>query len=729
MKRNRIKINEKSRGRALVSTSILSIVFLLLIMRIAYIIIYKGAEYKQLAQNQWSSQITVEAERGDIKDRNGSILATSIDVYRVDLDLVAIETHKKEEGVTTETLASQLSKASGLGYEEVLDKLTPKKIDGETIRTSTLITGIEKDLADKIKALKIYGVVLSISPKRYYPNNNFLAHVLGSVNSDNVGLNGIELEYDAELTGISGYKISEIDGSLNELPYQTPQYTNPVDGKTATLTIDENIQLISEKVAEEGLTANEAIGVTIIVSNPNNGEILAMVNKPDFNPNTPYDDYMSFEGDTEFEKLQNMFRNSAISNTFEPGSTFKTVTMSAALEEGVVNESDTFYCNGSLQFGSVTIKCWNLAGHGKQTLAEILQNSCNVGFMEVGAKLGSEKMKEYIDKFGFGGATGIDLPGESDGIVKSVSDMSEMDLATIAFGQTNTVNSIQLLEAFNAIVNGGDLIKTHVMKNISYEESNGTVVIDDIYEPTITKDIISDETSSTLLRFLEQTMNQGTTIGAFMGEDRRVGGKTGTAQKVDLELGGYSSDKYIASVVAVYPVDDPQITIFLKVEDPSTGVYYGGQVATPLLKSLLTELFTYMDSKVYIDRYTEKKTVVVPNLVGKSITEAEEMLNKYNLSIDIQGDGSKVLNMEPYAGSLVYEGSKISINLKDSTKDPSLLMMPNLVNKTKEEAVEILNYLGLTEYTLNGEGIVKSQNILKGKLIEKNTKIKLDFNN
>lgn len=729
MKKNRMKINEKSRGRALFSTSILSTVFLVLIMRIAYIVIYKGAEYKQLAQNQWSSQITVEAERGDIKDRNGSILATSIDVYRVDLDLKAIEIHKEDEGVTTETLASQLAEASGLNYEEVLDKLTPKKVDGETIRTSTLITGIEKDLADKIKALNIYGVVLSISPKRYYPNNNFLAHVLGSVNSDNVGLNGIELEYDTELTGISGYKISEIDGSLNELPYQTPQYTNPVDGKDVTLTIDENIQLIAEKVAEEGLTTNEASGVTIIVSNPNNGEILAMVNKPDFNPNTPYDDYMSFEGDTEFEKLQNMFRNSAISNTFEPGSTFKTVTMSAAIEEGVVNESDTFYCNGSLQFGSVTIKCWNLSGHGKQTLAEILQNSCNVGFMEVGAKLGSEKMKEYIDKFGFGGATGIDLPGESDGIVKSVSDMSEMDLATIAFGQTNTVNSIQLLEAFNAIVNGGDLIKTHVMKNISYEESNGTVVIDDIYEPTITKDIISDETSSTLLRFLEQTMNQGTTIGAFMGEDRRVGGKTGTAQKVDLELGGYSNDKYIASVVAVYPVDDPQITIFLKVEDPSTGVYYGGQVATPLLKSLLTELFTYMDSKVYADRYTEKKTVVVPNIVGKSITEAEEILNKYNLSIDIQDDGSKVLNMEPYAGSLVYEGSKISVNLKDSTKDPSLVMMPNLVNKTKEEAVEILNYLGLTEYTLNGEGIVKSQNILKGKLIEKNANIKLDFNN
>jgi len=729
MKKTKVQINNQRRERSLITTSILSLIFLALIVRMSYIVIYKGNEYRELAEGQWSSRVIVEAERGDITDRNGAILATSIDVYRVDLDLKAIEIHEELEETTKEEIAKQLADTAGLEYSEVLDKLTPKEVDGETINSSTLITGIEKSLADKIEALDIYGVIISISPKRYYPNNDFLAHVLGSVNSDNTGLNGIELRYDSHLTGISGYKIAEVDGSFKELPYQTVQYTSPVDGKDVTLTIDENIQLIAEKVAEEGLSSNKATEVTIVVSNPNNGEILAMVNKPDFNPNNPYEDYENFEGETEFEKLQNMFRNSAVSNTFEPGSTFKNVTMAAAIEEKVVHEHDTFYCSGGIKFGSITIKCWKLDGHGEQTLSEILQNSCNVGFMEVGARLGSEKLKEYIDKFGFGMATKIDLPGESEGIVKSVSDMSEMDLATIAFGQTNTVNSAQLVESFNAIVNGGDSIQLHLMKNVSYKESNGTVVIEDTFTPEIRKDIISDETSKTLLNYLEQTINQGTTIGAFMGEDRRVGAKTGTAQKVDVNTGGYSDTDYIASVVAVYPVEDPKITIYLKVEDPSTGVYYGGQVATPLLKNLLSELFVYMDSKAYSDKYTEKATVIVPELRGKTIKEAKEILDKYNLELDIQGDGNKVVNMTPYPGALVYEGSKISVNLKDSTKDDSLVIMPNLLNKSKEEAIEILEYLGLKEYTINGEGYVKSQSILKGKLIEKNTKVKLDFNN
>lgn len=728
MKKTKIQINKQKRERSLITTSILSLIFLALIIRMSYIVIYKGSEYKALAESQWNSRVAVEAERGDITDRNGSILATSIDVYRVDLDLKAIEIHEELEEVTREEIAAQLAETSGLEYSEVLDKLTPKKVDGVTVNSSTLITGIEKSLADKIKALDIYGVMISINPKRYYPNNDFLAHVLGSVNLDNTGLNGIELQYDSELTGISGYKIAEVDGSFKELPYQNVQYTSPVDGKDVTLTIDENIQLIAEKVAEEGLSTNKATEVTIVVSNPNNGEILAMVNKPDFNPNTPYEDYVNFEGETEFEKLQNMFRNNSVSNAFEPGSTFKNVTMAAAIEEKVVHEHDTFFCNGSVQFGSTTINCWKLDGHGEQTLAEILQNSCNVGFMEVGARLGNEKLKEYIDKFGFGTTTKIDLPGESEGIVKSASDMSEMDLATIAFGQTNTVNSIQLIESFNAIVNGGDLIQPHLMKNISYKDSNGTVIIEDTFTPEIRTDIISDETSKTLLNYLEQTINQGTTIGAFMGEDRRVGAKTGTAQKVDVNLGGYSATDYIASVVAVYPVEDPQITIYLKVEDPSTGVYYGGQVATPLLKKLLNELFIYMDSKAYSDKYTEKATVIVPELRGKTIKEAKEILDKYNLKLDIQGDGNKVVNMTPYPGALVYEGSNISVNSKDSTKDDSLIIMPNLLNKSKEEAIEILDYLGLKEYTINGDGYVKSQSILKGKLIEKNTKVKLDFN-
>ena len=731
-RRRRRKENTKftiNRKKGLYSAISICLILLILIVRLAFIMIYKSKEYRSMAQGQWNSQVTVEAKRGNIKDRSGSILATSIDVYRVDLDLKAINIHIEQEDTTKEEVARQLADTSGVPYEEVLQKLNSVNEDGVEVNTTTLIKGIEKSLADEIKALDIYGVIISINPKRYYPNNNFLAHVLGSVNSDNVGLNGVELEYDSELTGISGYKISEVDGTLKELPYQTIKYTSPIDGKDLTLTVDENIQLIAENVAEQGMVEHKAKDVTIIVMNPNNGEILALVNKPDFNPNTPYEDYENFEGVDEFEKLQNMFRNNAISNTFEPGSTFKNFTMAAAIEEGLVSENDTFYCSGSLKFGSTTIKCWNTVGHGTQTLPEILQNSCNVGFMEVGARLGNEKMKEYIDKFGFGQITQIDLPGESEGIVKSVSDMSEMDLATIAFGQTNTVNSIQLMQAFNAIANGGTLIQPHIMKEISYTEENGTKVIDEEFEPIIKENIISESTAATLRDYLERTMNGGKEIGTFMGKERRVGGKSGTAETVDPITGGYSSDKYIASILALYPVEKPEITVYVKVENPSTGVYYGGQVATPLLKNLLTELFKYMDSQIYKERYKEIKKVIVPELRGKTIEEAKEILASNNLNMNIETSGNKVTNMSPYPGALVEENSTIAVNLKENKKDSNKIIMPNLKGKTLEEAIEILGKIGITNYKTNGEGIVKSQDVIEGKIIEKTTKVKLDLNN
>ena len=731
---NRIK-NERNRNVNSNRTSSLYIsigvcmIFFLLVSRLTYIMIYKNKDYKKMAQGQWNSQITVDARRGDIVDRNGAILATSIDVYRVDLDLEAIKSYideDEDDEITEDYVIRKLAEASELSIEEVTKKLERKTEDGVEIRNSTLIKGIDKEMADRIKALDIYGVVISINPKRYYPNNNFLAHVLGSVNADNTGLNGIELQYDSELTGISGYKIAEIDGNLKELPYQTVKYTSPIDGKTVQLTVDENIQLIAEKVAEKGYIDNKAKDVSIIVSNPNTGEILAMVNKPDFNPNTPYDDYETFEGENDFEKLQNMFRNDLVSNSFEPGSTFKNITMAAALEEHVVSENDTFYCDGGIKFGSTTIKCWNLSGHGLQTLPEILQNSCNVGFMMLGEKLGSAKLKEYIDKFEFGELTKVDLPGEAEGIIKSVSDMSEMDLATIAFGQTNTVNSIQLIKSFNAIVNGGTLIQPHLMKTISHLEENGTAVIDEVFTPEIKTGVISNETSQTLLNYLERTMNQGTKIGAFMGEDRRVGGKSGTAQVVDIINGGYSSDKYIASVIAVYPIEDPQITIYVKVEEPSTGVYYGGQVATPILKNLLTELFTYMDSEVYKERYTEKTNVVVPELRGKSINEANEILKELNLNLDIDGDSKKITSMVPYPGSLVQEGSNITVNSNSDDDNSRKVVMPNLEGKTLEEATNILNSIGIP-FEVNGSGKVYNQDIIAGKIIEKNTKVNLDL--
>ena len=305
--------------------------------------------------------------------------------------------------------------------------------------------------------------------------------------------------------------------------------------------------------------------------------------------------------------------------------------------------------------------------------------------------------------------------------------MSEMDLATIAFGQTNTVNSLQLLQAFNAIANGGDLIQPHIMKEISYKSSNGTKVIDDVFTPIVKESVISEGTTAIIRDYLERTINAGGEIGTFMGDkNRRVGGKTGTAQTVDTVNGGYSSDKYIASVLSLYPVDDPQVTIYIKVVEPSAGQYYGGPVTTPILKSLYTELFTYMDSQVYKEKYTEKVKVVVPELRGKSIDEAKKILEELNLNIIIDSTGSKVTNMEPYPGALVEEGSNISVNIVDDKIDSNKIIMPNLKGKTLEEATNILNSLNIS-FRSNGVGIVDGQDVVAGKLIEKGTKVTLSL--
>ncbi|MGL5381009.1 stage V sporulation protein D [Clostridium sp.] len=714
-----------SKGRAIHISFAVAAIFSALILRLGYIMIVKGDEYKDMAEFQWNSKVKVEAKRGDITDRNGVLLATSIDMYRVDLDLNAVRIHSEDEGVSMDDIAKQLADAGNLDFNEVKNKLDSKNEDGTPASFATLVKGVEKDVADRIKALKIYGVVIGVNQKRYYPNNTLLSHVLGGVNLDSQGINGVELQYDNELSGIHGYNIAEVDGSLRELPYKKAQSTTPVNGKDVTLTIDENMQLIAEKVAKEGMDKNLAKEVSILVMNPNNGEILAMVNKPDFNPNNPYEEYERFPGENDSEKLNNMFKNSLVSNSFEPGSTFKTITMIAAIEEGLVSEHDTFNCTGGVKFGDITVKCWNTSGHGVQTVPEILQNSCNVGFMELGARLGNEKLKEYIDKLGFGVPSPIDLPNSAEGIVKEASDMSEMDLATIAFGQTNTATGIQLMTAFNAIANGGDLIQPHIMKEVSYKDKNGTKIITDTFNPTITKDVLSDESTATLRDYLEVTINQGGPPETFM-KGYRIGAKTGTAEKVDPETGSYSSTKYIPSVVGLYPVENPQITIFIKVDEPSTGQYYGGTVATPLLKSLMNELLPYMDSQVYKERNEGSVKVIVPELRGKSKEEAKRLLAECNLKVDESSLLSNVVNMSPIPGSIVTEGSIITLDSNEKNDTATKIIMPNVVGKSLEDATVLLNRLGI-QFVTNGTGQIYQQSIGEGKIIDNNVKVKLDL--
>lgn len=684
--------------------------------------IVKRDEYSSRAEEQWTSEVSIDARRGRILDRNGVELAVSANVYRIDFDLNSVRQYLKNNSLTNADIAGKIADAVAMEESKVMEKLETKLASGANAGSATLIRRIEKEAADKVNNLNIDGVIVSPDTKRYYPKGEFLAHVLGSTNVDGQGLTGVELQYNEHLSGVPGVRISEIERNEENLSYTISNFTEPIDGKDVTLTIDSKIQAIAEKVAEKGLVDNQAKRVSIMVMNPNNGEILAMVNKPDFDPNNPFDGFEDFSGETDGEKLQKMWRNSLVNDTFEPGSIFKVVTMVTALEEGIASESDTFECGGSLQVGSHTIKCWKTSGHGSQILPQILQNSCNVGFMKLGEKIGKETLNEYIKKLGFGKTTGIDLPGEASGIVKKTENITESDLATISFGQTNTVTAIQYMQAFNALANGGSLIQPHIMKEVSHYNSDDTKVIDETYEPVISKNVLSDKSTATLRDYLERTVNEGGSNKSYI-EGYHIGGKTGTAQKVNSVTGGYESGKYISSMVAMAPVDSPEITAFVSIDEPSNGAYYAGVVTAPLMKILLTDIFNYMDSEFSEDYNAVVRDVLIPEIRGKSIEEAKKILKDVNLEYNIEGSGEIVTNTQPYPGYTVKEGTKITIYTGDAV-DNNKVSMPDLTGLSVTSAKDILDDLGI-KYSLEGDGFVIDQSIPAGEVITTGSNVRL----
>lgn len=714
------KINAQSIDRLIVVAIAIGSVIGLLLVKMLYLTVIKGPELAEKAETQWKSEMNLTAMRGNIVDRNGSILVTSTNVYRIEVDMDTLKTYIEDEKTTVEKVSSDLAEALGASYDDIYGKLSD-----EENKFIILSKGLEKDVIDKVKSLEIRGLVYYDEIERYYPNGNYLSQVLGIINSEGVGLTGLELQYDDYLSGLSGIRIGGVDAYSNDLPFVSGKQTNAINGKDIVTTIDENLQYYAELVANEGLETYKAKRVSITIMNPNNGEILAMASTPGYDPNDPYEGYENFEGDTENDKIQNMWRNSIVSDTYEPGSTFKIITMAAAMEEGLIHDDDVFVCNGSKTFGDVNVHCWNLSGHGAQTAAEILKNSCNVGFMELGARLGAEKLNEYIKKLGFGSITGIDLPGEAEGIVKSTNSISDIDLATIAFGQTNTLNALQLLTAVNAVANGGNLIQPHIVKEITHKDSNGNTIVDKTIEGKTTENVLSEKTSATLREYLERTATQDAGAGTFVqGYD--IGGKTGTAQKVDIETGSYSADKYIASMVAMTPVDDPQLTVYISVDEPSTGVYYGGQVASPLMKKLFSHIFAYIESPSGKASYSISKDVVIPEVRGKSIEEAKSILEENGLGCEINGDGNTIVSINPYPGTTVKAGSKITLTASSKSSIDNKIIMPDLAGTTVEFAINLLDNLGL-QYEYEGSGKVVEQSISSGELISSGTKVKLVF--
>lgn len=726
----------------------LFLIFAILTMRLSYIMTVKAPEYAGMAEEQWTSEVKISARRGKILDRNGKELAVSADVYRVDLDLKTIREYlsKKlskldskeiearksrgvpvptgDDGLTINDIAPVIADALDMDKDEVLKKLDTRLESGNPADSATLIRRIEKEQADKVSALKIRGIVVSKDTKRIYPNNNFLSHVLGCTDTDGKGLTGVESEYNTYLSGIPGVKIGEFDKNNNDLPYSQSSFTSPVNGKDVSLTIDETIQSFAEKAAEQAYNDNHAKAASVLIMDPKTGEILAMANKPDFNPNTPYEGYSNFDGETSGDKLQKMWRNRLVSDSFEPGSIFKVITAIAAMEEGLVNENSTFYCGGNVHYGDRTINCWQLEGHGAQTLPEIVQNSCNVGFIEVGKLLGKEKLYEYIKKFGFGQVSGIDLQGETEGIIKTPENTSVTDLATISFGHTNTVNSVQYMAAFNAVANGGNWIQPHIMKEITHDDDNGAKVVDEVFDPK-KKTVASENKTAELRTYLERVVSAGSATATFI-DGYHIGGKTGTAQK--MEKGRYIEGKYISSFVGMAPVDNPQVTMMITVDEPSAGAYYAGQVAVPYAKTLFIDIFNYLNNKFSNDDSNKiSKEHIIPEIRGMKKDEAIKILSEINLEYEIESDGDKVSSVKPYPGTAVKEGSKIIISSSGSGDDSKNVVMPDVRGYSKDAANKILSDLGLTAQ-FEGDGMVSKQSISQGEIITKGTSVIINLN-
>ncbi|WP_283672634.1 stage V sporulation protein D [Clostridium perfringens] len=717
-KNKKIKLNE---GRVLAFLLAIVILFLALSGRLLYISIFRSKDYKAMAEEQWTNEIQIDARRGRILDRNNRELAVTANVFRVDLDLITLRKYIDKKDTDNIEIAKLLAEALEMDEEKVLSRIELTYPSGNPANSATLIRRIEKEKADKVKELDINGVIVSEDTKRYYPNGDFLSHTLGTTNADGEGLSGLELYYNEELMGIPGVRVSEVSGNSTSNPYSETSFTPPVDGKDMTLTIDENIQYFVEKVAEDALNKHNADSVSIAVMNPNNGEILGMVNKPGFNPNNPYEGSESFKGKDESAKLQNMWRNTIVSDSFEPGSIFKIITSIAAIEENIAGKDEVYYCDGSLNVAGKNIKCWKSGGHGVQNFNQTLENSCNVAFMEMGAKLGAEKLNEYIKLFGSGTQSGIDLPGEATGIVKNVEDISAVDLATISFGQTNAMNGIQFMTALNAVANGGDLIQPHIMKELSHKDDNGTKIIDEVFVPKIQENIVDEKSTMRVKEALESTVSNGSSKDAGI-EGIKVAGKTGTAEKVDPETGTYGAG-YIASFAGFAPYDNPQVSLIVIIDNPKNGEHFGGIVAAPFAGELFNNIFNYISlNEGQLDAKDE--SVIIPDLRGDKVTSAEKTLNELGINCVIEGDGTFVTSVTPIPGYKVKKGDSITLYAGSRfDRNEKEIVVPDFRKLNKEESEEILKSLGL-KGEFEGEGEIKEQSISAGEIIKSGDKIK-----
>jgi len=669
------------------------VLFCILAVYILKINIVDGEKLRTGAIEQQTRDYQVSSARGTIYDRNGKALAVSSSAETISVNPKEIAAAK----YSVDELAQKLSEILVLDFETVKTKLTKEALDVE------LKAKVEPEIADQVRALNLKGIYFKEDTKRYYPFGSFASHVLGYVGKDNQGLGGIEMVYDDELSGVPGRVVTLKNAHGTDMPFQEERHIDSENGLNVVLTIDETIQHFAEKNLEGVYNdADAKEGAACIVMDVKTGEILAMATMPNFDLNSPNEitdaDTLKYlqaiENDENYTNedyneavaaaRNKMWRNKAVVDSYEPGSCFKIITMSMALEEGVVTPEDNFFCSGKKVVEDREIHCAERSGHGAQTFRDGVKNSCNPVFIEVGQRVGIDVFKKYYEAFGFRDKTGFDLPGEASGVFYTDEMFNIVELATASFGQGPKITPLQLISAVSAVANGGTLMKPHLVKQ--FTDENGTIV--KTVEPTAVRQVVSEETSKTVCELLENAVTNGSGQNAYI-KGYRVAGKTGTSEKLPR-----GSHKYTASFVGFAPANDPKVACLVVVDEPAGGSYYGGQVAAPAVGRILEDTLNYLGVE---PQYTEEeKTTIdvgVPEISDLEVAAAKKKLSDMGLKYTVVGSGEKVIRQMPTGGAVVNSGSVVVLYTEDVGNN--MVIVPDVLGKSLTQVKSKLSSNGL----------------------------------
>lgn len=694
-----------------------AVVFVLLVLRLFWVMVIDGPELREKALTQQTQDTSLTASRGAITDASGVVLAQSGTAYKVLLNPYQLSLEKYEDDKPR--VALELSEILEMDYNYVWSQVEKKNSAGVYYKEVILKRQVEREVVDVLNSRELGpGVYTAIDSKRYYPNGSLFSQLLGFTTIDGVGQSGLEQKYDKYLGGEDGRMITETDAVGSALAYGAQEIIEPVNGYDVVLTTDSAIQSFLEKALKEALEVNQAESAQGIIMNCKTGGLVALSSQPDYDPNRPPRD--------DIATLNALSRNRLVSDSYEPGSTFKIITLSSALDSGAVDLNSSYTCNGYHIVNGERIKCWKAGGHGSQNLVKAVQNSCNPAFMQMAQAMGTEKFYDYIYAFGFGSTTGSGISGETSGIVTHQKYITENTLARIGFGQSIAVSPIQLAAAVSAAVNGGELLQPYVVDRIVSE--SGEVILQNA--PTIVRRVISEETSATVREILESVVAEGSGKNAAI-PGYRVGGKTGTAQKY--EDGKIADGKLIASFIGFAPADDPQYVCLILVDEPKVGTIFGSTVAAPFVKQVMEETLRHYG---YLPTESTE-TVSVPDLVGMTIAEAKDALKANGLGAVYQDEAADIVTAQVAApNEIVQKGSEVLLytdntGIEITEEDVETATVPNVIGRTRLSANDELAKEGLKILIdpPDQTGIAFRQFPEAGTKVERGTEVLVEFEN